>query len=95
MNERVIAILRNRLIHGTNRMVIREADIPNIAEDIVKLLAIPDVSPCYPKEFVEWVGYHFIRMQDYWVHRYSSQINRTNWQTTEELYKKWLEHNKG
>ena len=43
MKARVVEILRNKLKQGTNKQVIWEADIDDIAEKVVKLFCQPDV----------------------------------------------------
>lgn len=41
-------------------------------------------------KFTEWLGETYIRLNQVWVHRYSSQIHKENWKTTEELYELYL-----
>lgn len=41
-------------------------------------------------KFTEWLGETYIRLNQVWVHRYSSQLHKENWKTTEELYELYL-----
>lgn len=45
MKTQVVKILRNKLNQGTNKQVIWEADIDDIAEKVVKLFCQPAVMP--------------------------------------------------
>jgi len=37
-------------------------------------------------EFTEWIGLHYIRYHNHWVHRYADCLNKNNWQTTQRLW---------
>lgn len=51
----------------------------------------PDVVRSLPDfKFTEWLGETYIRLNQVWVHRYSSQLHKENWKTTEELYELYL-----
>lgn len=44
-------------------------------------------------EFIEWLGYHHLRLNEIWVHKYADQRDQNNWKTTEQLYQFWLNLN--
>lgn len=37
-------------------------------------------------KFTEWLGFHYVRLNGFWCHRYRDQRNEENWKTTEELF---------
>lgn len=41
--------------------------------------------------FVEWLGSRYIRLNKFWVHRYSHEMNADNWKTTEQVYEYFKE----
>ena len=43
-------------------------------------------------KFSEWIGQHYIRLHECWVHRFSDQRNKDNWKDTGELWKLWWEN---
>lgn len=61
MKEQVIEILRNKLKQGTNKQVIWEADIYDIAEKVVKLFCQHDFSEqseqfnCLGGNYAKWI----------------------------------------
>lgn len=42
--------------------------------------------------FAEWVAYNYVRLTDFWVHKYSNQLDKANWQSTDQLYKFWCKY---
>lgn len=36
--------------------------------------------------FMEWAAYNYIRLNDFWVHKYASQTDKDFWLTTDKLY---------
>lgn len=42
--------------------------------------------------FAEWVAYNYVRLTDFWVHKYQNQIDKNNWQSTDELFKFWCKY---
>ena len=36
-------------------------------------------------EFMEWAGYNHVFLNGVWVHKYSNQLDKSNWITTKEL----------
>jgi hypothetical protein len=70
---------------------IRTLNLLNQYEAETEQLYKPDVVRSLPDfKFTEWLGETYIRLNQVWVHRYSSQLHKENWKTTEELYELYL-----
>lgn len=39
--------------------------------------------------FSEWIGYNYVRLNDVWVNKFQSQLDKNNWTSTENLWIFW------
>jgi hypothetical protein len=53
---------------------------------------IGDFSVIHTLQFAEWIGFNYVRLNSFWVHRYADQGNSNNWKTTGELFAYWMDN---